>query len=166
MKNTLIKALGIETHEADCERLQHENESLARQAAHYKVKSEKLEEELALYKLTDEEKVTLLRTDADEACETFKKRIAEYEDLIALAKKDIDIAEQKIHRAYANGRMDAYAEMGIRNIEAHERGNMLVRLPNGEIVEHIIGLEDVAEMKTTEGLPGMDEIVIDDLTEV
>ena len=58
--------------------------------------------------------------------------------------------------------------MGIRNIEAHERGDVLVRLPNGEIVEHIIGLEDVVDMKTTEGLPGMeiDEIVIDDLVEV
>ena len=143
MKNTLINAFGIETHEAACARLRNENESLSRQAAHYKVKSEDLEAELTLYRASDEEKVQILRADADEACEIFNKRIAEYDDLIALAKKDIDLAERKIHRAYASGRMDAYAEMGIRNIEAHERGNILARLPNGEIIEVLTDLEDV-----------------------
>ena len=52
--------------------------------------------------------------------------------------------------------------MGIRNIEAHERGNELAILESGEIVELLLGLEDV---KPSGNKATATEISLDDLTE-
>lgn len=68
------------------------------------------------------------------------------------------------HKWYQIGRQDAYREMGIGNIEAHERGNILVQLPNGDIVEQILGLEDVKP--SGDGVLSYDEIIIDDLVDI
>lgn len=100
-----------------------------------------------------EEKVKLLESDPEQYIE------AEIE------KRTLDLEaeyESKMnHKWYGIGRQDAYREMGIRSIEAHEHGNILVQLPNGDIVEQILGLEDVKP--STDGVVSGDEIIIDDL---
>lgn len=90
-----------------------------------------------------------------------------------IEKRTLDLEaeyEEKMnHKWYGIGRQDAYREMGIRNIEAHEHGNILVQLPNGDIVEQILGLEDVEIIpleQATEFSGSLDEIIIDDLVEL
>lgn len=90
-----------------------------------------------------------------------------------IEKRTLDLeaeyAEKMNHKWYGIGRQDAYREMGIRSIEAHERGNILIQLPNGDIVEQILDLEDVNyEHATLVDIkePLNDEILIDDLVEV
>ena len=81
---------------------------------------------------------------------------------------ETEYEEKMNHKWYGIGRQDAYREMGIRNIEAHERGNILVQLPNGDIVEQILGLEDVEIIpleQATEFSGSLDEIEIGDLVD-
>jgi len=87
-----------------------------------------------------------------------------------IEKRTLDLEaeyEEKMnHKWYGIGRQDAYREMGIKSIEAHERGNVLIQLPNGEIVEQILDLEDVEIIpleQNTEFSGSFEEIVIDDL---
>lgn len=109
-------------------------------------------------------RLTNIADEFDEFLTKYEKVVAspdyynkEREDFIALLK-------EQATKAYGCGRQDAYAELGVRNIEAHERGNALVMLENGDIVELITDLETVYEEKP----PAVadDEIVIDDLLEV
>lgn len=81
---------------------------------------------------------------------------------------ETEYEEKMNHKWYGIGRQDAYREMGIRNIEAHERGNILVQLPNGDIVEQILGLEDVEIIpleQATEFSGSLEEIEIGDLVD-
>ena len=110
-----------------------------------------------------EEKVKLLEIDPEQHIEAeIEKRTLDIE---------AEYAEKMSHKWYGIGRQDAYAEMGIKNIEAHERGNVLIRLPDGEIVEMILGLEDVDPEDTVfiKDIGAMnippDEIPIDDLVD-
>ena len=96
------------------------------------------------------------------------KKIPEQYIIEELEKKTAEIKQEykdrMEHKWYQIGRQDAYREMGIGNIEAHERGNILVQLPNGDIVEQILGLEDVKP--SGEGVLSYDEIIIDDLVDI
>ncbi len=80
------------------------------------------------------------------------------------------VPENIQHRAFAEGRMSAYSELGIWNIEAHERGNCLVRLsndPDAEIVELIA--DDLVDVKPDDDnmtTPDLDSIIIDDLVDI
>lgn len=71
----------------------------------------------------------------------------------------IDELKRQASKAYGCGRQDAYAEMGIRNIEAHERGNCLAILEDGNIVELITNLETVYEEPAPEEAKGEPEAV-------
>lgn len=89
-----------------------------------------------------------------------------------IEKRTLDLEaeyEEKMnHKWYGIGRQDAYREMGIKSIEAHEHGNILVQLPNGDIVEQILGLEDVEIIpleQATEFSGSMEEIEIGDLVD-
>ena len=84
--------------------------------------------------------------------------------------EEIDKLPDRIRaRAFAEGRMSAYSEMGIWRLEAIERGNNLVMLQNGDIVELIA--EDLVDVKD-EGSERVlrsdliDEIIIDDLQDI
>lgn len=96
------------------------------------------------------------------------KKIPEQYIIEELEKRTAEIKQEykdrMEHKWYQIGRQDAYREMGIGNIEAHERGNILVQLPNGDIVEQILGLEDVKP--SGDGVLSYDEIIIDDLVDV
>ena len=104
----------------------------------------------------------------NDVADDYEKLITSYEFLVAspdyyneARETYIEELKQQSSRAYGCGRQDAYAEMGIKNIEAHERGNCLAILENGDIVELITDLETVYDGR---GVPE-DEIYIDDLVE-
>ena len=66
------------------------------------------------------------------------------------------------HKWYAQGRKDAYAEMGIKVIEAHERGNDIVY-----DIENDAFIEEIDEEKLNDIWDELEnEITIDDLVEV
>jgi len=159
----LDKITGIDRYEHEIDVLQEKNETLATRVAHLQNMCEELRKELDFYKATDEERIQILRDDISELEELYKKRISECEAMT-------DEADGKIHSAYAKGRQDAYFDMGIKNIEAHERGNILVRTPDGDVVEMILDLEDVKadieEAKAEVDSCLENEITIDDLAEV
>ena len=111
-----------------------------------------------------EQKLSVLELDPEQYIEAeIEKRTLDLE---------AEYAEKMNHKWYGIGRQDAYREMGIRNIEAHEHGNILVQLPNGDIVEQILGLEDVEAEETVfiKDIGVMDippdEILIDDLVDI
>ena len=100
--------------------------------------------------------------------------IAKYEPLLSDPKRYnaeqeryIDQLKQERNRAYANGRMDAYAQMGIRALESRQAGTTMYYIKDtGEVIEDITAsLEDVKafDEKVQEYLE--DEITIDDLVE-
>lgn len=106
------------------------------------------------------------------------KQIIELENELERIKKDVwaYVDEEKAsreeelkHRWIAEGRQAAYFDMGIWNLEAHERGNVLVMNKEGDIFELITELEDVeGDQNSPEMLDEYlgNEITIDDLAEV
>ena len=165
-KQTLANMFGIETHEEDVRRMNMENESLAQQVARLQVRNDQLHEELAFYKLSDENKIKVMSKDIEELEQTYKARIREYEELAARCDKIIDDIEQIGHREFARGRQAAYSEMGIWRLDALDAGNHLVMDKNGDVYELLEDLEDVkASDDAVVNTVSTSEIEIDDLTE-
>lgn len=104
----------------------------------------------------------------DYLIELNRKTTELYEDIIRSYKRDLELANKRIeelenickeplsviedterikHRAYAEGRSDAYAEMGIRALEARVDGNVICVDEEGKFVEVITTptLEEVCE---------------------
>lgn len=165
-RQTLADMFGIDTHVKDVERLNNEKMSLTEEVALLKAKCDKYESELAFYRSTDEVKVRIMMQDAKELEETYKKRIEEFDKLSAECDRMIDEMDRAIHREFARGRVAAYSELGIWNIDAHKRGNSLAILENGEVVEVIC--DDLVDVQADVGkmtIPD-DEIVIDDLVDI
>lgn len=133
MKDIIAKLFGIETYKLQNDRLAEDNNKLAKMFEEEKA----INKSLAADFVKMEEELRLLKADPEQYIEVeVEKRMMQYEK------------EHKCemnHKWYGIGRQDAYREMGIKNIEAHKRGNILVRTPDGEIVEMILGLEDVQE---------------------
>ena len=154
-KRKIAEMFGV-THEVND--LQNQVEILASKVAHYEVKLEDVQRELDFYKLEDEEKVMYLMEDVMDIENLYKERIKEYEDLIALEKATIDGAEEKIHRAFHEGRYAAYSEMGIWRLDALKDGNRLVMDKDGNVFE-LLEVEDVKGSGED-----IDEIRIGDLT--
>lgn len=99
-----------------------------------------------------ENKLELLEKDAEQYIEIeTERRLMQLED---------EYQDKMEHKWYGIGRQDAYREMGIRNIEAHRRGNVLA-LVDGEVIELITDLEDVKS--DVDGTTTADEIQINDL---
>lgn len=165
----LSNLMGVDTYKEAIKEVQLSNDVLQERLCKANRRIAELEKQLQLYKADDEEKLDILREDVKGLEETYMKRIAEAENMIALAKADCDMAEKKLseikqveHRAFAEGRMSAYSEMGIWNINAHTRGNILVRDDDGEVYEMIRGkLYDVDDDIDIEAAA----VKIDDLLE-
>ena len=104
----------------------------------------------------------------DKLIELDRKNTELYESIITSYKKDLDLALGRIkeledicknplsimedtdrirNKAYAEGRKDAYAEMGIRALEARVDGNVICIDEEGKFVEVITTptLEEVCE---------------------
>lgn len=77
-----------------------------------------------------EDKVEVLTQDPDKYV---WQKLTEYEN---------EYESRIYNRGLNDGRMSAYSEMGIWNIDAHERGNVLVRLSNDDDAEIVELLRD------------------------
>lgn len=169
--NQILKSLfNIKTYEEEYNNLQDDFGVVARAYEETKATNNVLAKEVI--KLEDE--LANVKADPEKYIE---EQVAQQTCL-----KEEELEERLKHRWKSEGRQEAFFDMGIRNIEAHERGNILVQLPDGEIVEMILGLEDVKadkkpetfEPKTktyfgedyTQLVEELDSIVIDDLEDV
>lgn len=83
--------------------------------------------------------------------EAYEKCVADMEELIA--KQD-----RLEHKAYARGRSDAYAEMGIKALDARLNGETLYVDENDNVIEDM-------DAETFEAFCKDNEIEIDDLIE-
>jgi len=166
MQDFIIKIFGIKTYEKENGELASANLALVRELERLKKAHKQL---VDMYKKLEKASESPLEYANEQitAMETIYKRMArEYDESLEIMTKRLNAQDNEVHRAFAEGRQCAYSEMGIRNIEAHERGNILIRLPDGEIVEQILGLEDVEIIplkQATEFSGSLDEIPIDDL---
>lgn len=158
MKQKIAELFGICTYEEENERLNGMVSSLADQAAAYKVKAEKLAEEVKYYKNNEEVK---------ELADKYIKMIQIYQDSATRCEAMIEDMEDRLKRmrnkGFAEGRQAAYSEMGIWRLDAIEAGNRLVMDACGDVYE-LLELQDVkpeGEGKVTD-----DGIIIDDLTEI
>ena len=86
-----------------------------------------------------------------ESTKAYKECVADMEEL--LAKQD-----RLEHKAYARGRRDAYAEMGIKALDARLNGETLYVDENDNIIEDM-------DAETFEAFCKDNEIEIDDLIE-
>ncbi len=144
----IIKVLGIDTYEMENERLNDEIERLNKMLAQVNETNKVLASDI----IKQEKELDLLREDPDQYIEKeVERRTLAYEKA-----HECDMN----HRWYCVGRQDAYREMGIKNIEAHKRGNVLA-LIDGEVIELITDLEDVTA--EVEEATTSDEIKIEDL---
>lgn len=84
-----------------------------------------------------------------ESAEAYEKCVADMEEL--LAKQD-----RLEHKAYARGRSDAYAEMGIKALDARLNGETLYYDWNGNVIEEM-------DVKDFRNFCEENEIEIDDL---
>ena len=158
MKQKIAELLGICTYEEENERLNGMVSSLADQAAAYKVKAEKLAEEVEYYKNNEEVK---------ELADKYIKMIQIYQDSATRCEAMIEDMEDRLKRmrnkGFAEGRQAAYSEMGIWRLDAIEAGNRLVMDACGDVYE-LLELQDVKPEYT--GKVEDDGIIIDDLTEI
>jgi len=83
-------------------------------------------------------------------------------DRMASPDEYIDQLKRERNRAYANGRMDAYAELGVRVLDAKAEGNTV-----SVAIDDDARVTDVVEEIPDAALKALiDEIEIDDLVDV
>ena len=153
IKELITKLFDIETYESEYAAVSKELALLKHEFDIYAGANDVL-----AHKVVDlEDRVEVLTQDPDKYV---WQKLSEYKD---------EYTDRIRNSAFAEGRMCAYSEMGIWRLDALERGNALVRLPDGDIVELICddlvdvyeGSERVARSDVLD-----DEIIIDDLIEV
>lgn len=98
------------------------------------------------------------RADLEDIKSTCDEVINKAEKVVAEFENPERRKESYEHRAYANGRRDAYAEMGIRALDARLNGETLYVDENDNIVEEM-------DEKTFKMFCENNEIEIDDLIE-
>lgn len=185
MREFILKLFGIHDYEKDFNELSQNHNELCRVYEALKKTSdarkctiEELEETIELVKKdpnsywSREIEGTLAnlekcyeeeRKAAETTISYLEERIASLNEQNDKLKREVEVAE---HRGIATGRMDAYSQMGIWNIDAHKRGDVLVMNREGEVFELMQGLEDVEadEDDFVEAVTkDLDEIEIDDL---
>ena len=165
--NTVADLFGVKTYETEYQQKNMENEILSQRVAKLTVDLENANAQLDFYKLSDENKLKIMREDIKGLADQYIKNIQIYQELSAKCSAMIDDMEDKLKRMYnrgkAEGRQNAYSDMGIWNIEAHENGNRLVMDACGSVFE-LLELQDVKPDGEASGSD--DEIIIDDLVDV
>ena len=141
IREFIIKLFKIKTYENEYKKLNSEYNEIKNDYVltlnvvdNYKKDLEKANLEIERLNQVCEEPLALINKEVSAIVEQYERCV---EDFRELAKKH----ERMQHKAFADGRSSAYSELGIWNIEAHERGNQLIRLSDGSVVELIT--EDV-----------------------
>ena len=119
-------------------------------------------EELYQNALTDIEVITSVaqnyKRELDSLMGIFDDLVKTSEDILAMANDPDRKRECYEHRAYASGRQDAYAEMGIKALDARTEGKTLYVDHDDNLIED---LDEESFKKFCEEM----EIQIDDLVE-
>ena len=150
-KERLAEMFGIDTYKKENDRLANDNNRMAKEIEVQKATSRTLADTL----IDLEMKLELLKKEPDKYIEEEVKRRMELFDK--------NYKDRLYHRAFTEGRMAAYTEMGIWRLDAIKNGNRLVMDKNGEIYELLQDIEDITadvnEITTTDN----DEIALEDL---
>ena len=99
-----------------------------------------------------------LKDICDDSIKTSEDALATAEDVLAIVNDPDRKRECYEHRAYASGRQDAYAEMGIKALDARAEGRTLY-------VDHDDNLIEELDEESFEKFCEENEIEIDDLIE-
>ena len=99
-----------------------------------------------------------LKDICDDSIKTAEDALATAEDVLAMVNDPDRKREYYEHRAYASGRQDAYAEMGIKALEARTGGKILYVDHDDNLIEE---LDEEFFKKFCEEI----EVETDDLTE-
>lgn len=99
-----------------------------------------------------------LKDICDNSIKTAEDALATSEDVLAMVNDPDRKRECYEHRAYASGRQDAYAEMGIKALDAKAEGKMLY-------VDHDDNLIEELDEESFEKFCEENEIEIGDLVE-
>lgn len=137
IKKFIIKLFRIKTYETEYNKCNSELNQLksAYNISLSVIESYKHDLEVAtsnIERLTKvcEEPLALIDKEVSAVVEQYEQCVEDFRDL---AEK----YDRMQYKSYAEGRAAAYSEMGIWNIESHERGNCLVQLKDGSVVELI-----------------------------
>ena len=116
--------------------------------------------------------IKIYKKEVDRLYAINKEMIGLYEDMVASYKRDLDKANKRIeelekickeplsvveatdrikHKSYAQGRKDAYAEMGIKALNARVDGNVICIDETGKLVE-VITTPILEEVCMSEGI--------------
>ena len=98
------------------------------------------------------------KRELDNLIDIFDDLVKTSEDILAIANDPDRKREYYEHRAYANGRQSAYAEMGIKALDAKAEGKTLY-------VDHDDNLIEELDEESFEKFCEENEIKIDDLVE-
>lgn len=117
----------------------------------YKRDLEDKEQEIEELRKMNEDPVAYVENALKASTEAYERCIADMDNLM-------DEMERAEHKAYAKGRMDAYAEMGIKALDARMNGETLYCDLDGNIIEEMDATEFLNFCKDN-------EIELDDLVE-
>lgn len=162
-KNTIADIFGIETYEDRVKVLDEKCTMLATENVRLEKEMEDLKDNY--YKLyhatTEPQKFIDDRIKELEA--QYRKAAESCESALNAMEKKVKNHDGEVNRAYANGRRDAYAQMGIICIDAHRAGQEVVATfgENGHAESMQVVTKADAQL-----LQICDEIDIDDLVEV
>lgn len=150
IKNWLYKIFKMDTLAKDYLELCRKYEIIKTLKESYRQQIKERDEQIKELRAIYADPVSYVENALKESTEAYEKCVADMEEL--LAKQD-----RLEHKAYARGRRDAYAEMGIKALDARLNGETLYVDENDNVIEEM-------DKETFTVFCGDNEIDISDLT--
>ena len=141
----------LDLYKRKCEFYQTDYEIAQTIIESYKRDLEDKEHQIKELRKMNEDPVAYVENALKASTEAYERCIADMDNLM-------DEMERAEHKAYAKGRMDAYAEMGIKALDARMNGETLYCDLDGNIIEEMDATEFLNFCKDN-------EIELDDLVE-
>ena len=151
IKKWICKIFKLDKIVAEYEKYVNTHEALKHDYEFAKSVIESYKREIAELEAVCADPISYVENELKESRETYEKCVADMEEL--LAKQD-----RLEHKAYARGRCDAYAEMGIKALDARLNGETLYVDENDNVIEDM-------DEETFKAFCEDNEIDINDLTE-
>lgn len=151
IKKWICKIFKLDKIVAEYEKYVNTHEALKHDYEFAKSVIESYKREIAELEAVCADPISYVKNALKESTEAYEKCVADMEEL--LAKQD-----RLEHKAYARGRRDAYAEMGIKALDARLNGETLYVDENDNVIEDM-------DEETFKAFCEDNEIDINDLTE-
>lgn len=139
----------LDIYKRKCEFYQTDYEIAQTIIESYKRDLEDKEHQIEELRKMNEDPVTYVENALKASTEAYERCVADMDNLM-------DEMERVEHKAYARGRMDAYAEMGIKALDARMNGETIYCDWNGNVIEEM-------DVKDFRNFCEENEIEIDDL---